>query len=67
MSLSEDAAQLASILVCLTQPDTEAIRNAEATLKPLLKDQRSIPALLEVVYARGTQVWLLDLLAYLLY
>jgi hypothetical protein len=53
MSLSDDAQNLGNLLFSLTQPNTEAIRNAEATLKPLLKDQRCIPPLFEVVSARG--------------
>jgi hypothetical protein len=56
MALSGDAAQLASLLVCLTQPDTNAIRNAEKQLKPILKDSRSVPALFEVLSARANQV-----------
>jgi hypothetical protein len=56
MSLSQDAANLATLLAALTQPDTQAIRNAEATLKPFLKNPNSIPALFEVLAARGSQV-----------
>jgi HEAT repeat protein len=55
MSLSEDGNKLATLLVALTQPDTNAIREAEVALKPILKDARSIPALMEVLEARGTQ------------
>lgn len=55
MSLSDDATQLASLLVALTQPDTNAIREAEVALKPILKDARCIPALMEVLEARGVQ------------
>lgn len=55
MSLSDDASQLANLLTALTQPDTNAIREAEAALKPILKDARSIPALLEVLEARDVQ------------
>jgi len=40
----------------LTQPDTEAIRQAEIALKPILKDPRSVPALVEILKARETQV-----------
>ena len=56
MSMSADAIQLATLLSTLTQPDTAAIRNAEATLKPILKDARCVPALMEVLMARGAQV-----------
>jgi hypothetical protein len=56
MSMSQDAANLAVLLFALTQPDTEAIRNAEATLKPILKNPNCIPALFEVLSSRGTQV-----------
>lgn len=56
MALSQDAANLAGLLVALTQPDTVAIRNAEVTLKPFLKTPNSIPALFEVLSARGSQV-----------
>lgn len=55
MSLSADATQLAALLVALTQPDTNAIREAEGALKPILKDARSIPALMEVLETRGSQ------------
>lgn len=68
MTLSADSAQLATLLAVLTQPDTEAIRQAEIALKPLLKDPRSVPALVEILKAKDTQVsldrfsvwWLLD-------
>jgi len=56
MSLSQDAANLATLLMALTQPDTIAIRNAEAMLKPILKNPNSIPALFEVLAARTSQV-----------
>ncbi len=56
MSLSAEATNLASLLLCLTQPDTEAIRNAEQTLKPVLKNPKCVPALFEILFARGTQV-----------
>jgi len=55
MSLSVDATQLAALLATLTQPDTEAIRNAEATLKPILNDQRCVHALFEILLVRGAQ------------
>lgn len=55
MALSTDATNLASLLVCLTQPDTNAIRNAEKQLKPILKDSRCVPALFEVLSARSSQ------------
>ena len=54
--LSADAAGLANLLVALTQPDTEAIRQAEVALKPLLKDPRCVPALVEILKAKDTQV-----------
>lgn len=56
MSISQDAANLAALLFALTQPDTVAIRNAEATLKPILKNPNCIPALFEVLSSRGSQV-----------
>jgi hypothetical protein len=56
MALSADAAQLALLLAVLTQPDTEAIRQAELALKPLLKDPRCVPALVEILKAKDTQV-----------
>ncbi len=62
MSLSQDAANLATLLLALTQPDTQAIRNAEVTLKPFLKQPNSIPALFEVLAARGVQVSLFNVM-----
>jgi hypothetical protein len=56
MALSHDASQLASLLAALTQPDTEAIRQAELALKPLLKDHRCVPALVEILKCKETQV-----------
>ena len=56
MALSADATQLANLLGVLTQPDTEAIRQAEQALKPLLKDPRCVPALVEILKAKTTQV-----------
>jgi len=56
MPLSDEAQQLAGLLLALTQPDTQGIRNAEAALKPLLKDPRCVPALIELLKARGEQV-----------
>lgn len=56
MALSADATQLSSLLAVLTQPDTEAIRQAEVALKPLLKDPRCVPALVEVLKAKESQV-----------
>lgn len=56
MSSADAAAQLAQLLAALTHPDTNAIREAEVALKPLLKDGRSVPALVEVLKSRGTQV-----------
>lgn len=56
MTSAEDVSQMASLMLALTQPDTETIRQAEATLKPILKDARCVPALLEVLKGRGVQV-----------
>jgi hypothetical protein len=56
MALSADAAQLANFLAALSQPDTEAIRQAEQALKPLLKDPRCVPALVEILKAKESQV-----------
>jgi hypothetical protein len=56
MALSADASQLAALLAVLSQPDTEAIRQAELALKPLLKDSRCVPALVEILKAKETQV-----------
>jgi HEAT repeat protein len=44
---------MATLLSALTQPNTEAIRSAEAELKPILKDPRSVPALMEILSATG--------------
>ena len=54
--MSSDAAQLAQLLNVLTQPDTQAIRQAELALKPLLKDPRSVPALVEILKSKDAQV-----------
>lgn len=56
MALSTDAAQLSQLLTALTQPDTNAIRQAELALKPLLKDPRCVPALVEILKAKDGQV-----------
>lgn len=56
MAMSTDAVQLANFLAVLTQPDTEAIRQAELALKPLLKDPRCVPALVEILKSKETQV-----------
>lgn len=56
MALSADAKQLSALLAVLTQPDTEAIRQAEVALKPFLKDPRCVPALVEILKAKQTQV-----------
>jgi ubiquinone biosynthesis protein UbiJ len=56
MTMSADASQLATLLSVLSQPDTEAIRQAEVALKPLLKDPRCVPALVEILKAKDTQV-----------
>lgn len=55
-ALSADATGLANLLVVLTQPDTEAIRQTEVALKPLLKDPRCVPALVEILKAKDSQV-----------
>jgi hypothetical protein len=55
MPISEEAQQLAALLP-LTQPDTQGIRQAEVALKPLLKDPRCVPALIELLKARNEQV-----------
>lgn len=64
MALSQEASQLATLLLNLTQPDTEAIRNAEAQLKPILKNPNSIPPLYEILTARGIQVRILSYLMF---
>jgi len=51
----DDVNQMAALLMALTQPDTETIRQAEVALKPILRDERSIPALMEVLKGRGVQ------------
>lgn len=56
MASKDDVTQMASLMLALTQPDTATIRQAEIALKPILKDARSIPALLEVLKGRGSQV-----------
>ena len=56
MSLSEDATKLATLLSALSNPNTNAIREAEAELKPILKDPRSVPALMEVLSTGGEEV-----------
>ena len=55
-TLSADATSMASLLTALTQPDTDAIRQAEIALKPILKDPRSVPALVEILKAKESQV-----------
>ena len=60
-ALSADATSMAGLLTALTQPDTEAIRQAEGALKPILKDPRSVPALVEILKAKDTQVGCSDL------
>jgi HEAT repeat protein len=54
--MSSDAVQLANLLSVLTQPDTEGIRQAEIALKPFLKDPRCVPALVEILKSKDTQV-----------
>jgi len=53
MASQDDVSQMASLLLGLTQPNTETIRQAEATLKPILKDPRCVPALHEIIKGRG--------------
>eukprot|EP00547_Thalassionema_nitzschioides_P001876 CAMPEP_0194200314 /NCGR_PEP_ID=MMETSP0156-20130528/969_1 /TAXON_ID=33649 /ORGANISM="Thalassionema nitzschioides, Strain L26-B" /LENGTH=1071 /DNA_ID=CAMNT_0038925291 /DNA_START=70 /DNA_END=3285 /DNA_ORIENTATION=- len=53
MASQEDVSQMASLLLALTQPNTETIRQAEVALKPILKDPRSVPALFEIIKGRG--------------
>eukprot|EP00559_Dactyliosolen_fragilissimus_P001115 CAMPEP_0184862296 /NCGR_PEP_ID=MMETSP0580-20130426/6766_1 /TAXON_ID=1118495 /ORGANISM="Dactyliosolen fragilissimus" /LENGTH=1085 /DNA_ID=CAMNT_0027360083 /DNA_START=537 /DNA_END=3794 /DNA_ORIENTATION=+ len=55
MALSPEATHVANLLTALTRPDSTAIQNAESELKPLLKDARCIPALMEILVARDTQ------------
>lgn len=45
--------QLAQLLSALTQPDTQTIRHAEQAMKPLLKDPRCVPALVEILKGTG--------------
>jgi hypothetical protein len=54
-SLSSDAAQMATYLSGLTQPDTLVIRRAESALKPMLKRPECVPAMMEVIKARDAQ------------
>ncbi len=61
MTMSADALQLSTLLAVLTQPDTEAIRQAELALKPLLKDPRCVPALVEILKAKESQVSFIQL------
>jgi hypothetical protein len=55
-ALSADAKIMADLLAALTHPDTNAIRQAEAALKPLLKNPACVPVLVEVINARETLV-----------
>jgi hypothetical protein len=41
---------LGALLAALTQPDTSTIRQAEKAMKPLLKDPRCIPALMQILH-----------------
>jgi HEAT repeat protein len=54
-SLSPAAAQMATYLAGLTQPDTLVIRQAEAALKPILKNPESVPAMIEVIKSGASQ------------
>ena len=56
MASEQDVVQLATLLSALTQPNTDAIRSAEAALKPILKNPACIPALVKVVEAQSNQV-----------
>ena len=55
-ALSADARTMADLLAALTHPDTNAIRQAEVALKPLLKKKECVPILVEVIKARETLV-----------
>mmetsp|Transcript_17104 Transcript_17104/g.39311 ORF Transcript_17104/g.39311 Transcript_17104/m.39311 type:complete len:1066 (+) Transcript_17104:110-3307(+) len=48
-------AGIAPYLQALTQPNTEAIRQAEAALKQILKDARCVPVLVEIIKSNGPQ------------
>jgi len=52
MALSADATTIADLLAALTHPDTNAIRQAEVALKPLLKRPECVPVLVEVIKGR---------------
>lgn len=56
MALSADATTIADLLAALTHPDTNAIRQAEVALKPLLKRPECVPVLVEVIKGRDTLV-----------
>lgn len=56
MASQEDVTQMASLLLGLTQPNTDTIRQAESALKPILKDPRSVPALFEIIKGQGVHV-----------
>ena len=53
--LSADAAQMASYLTALTQPDTSIIRQAEVALKPILKKPQCVPTMVEVIKAQNAE------------
>ena len=53
-------------LTALTQPDTNTIRNAELALKPMLKDPRSIEALLAILISNDTNTGVRHIAAILL-
>jgi len=59
MSASEAATKMAALLSTLSNPNTEAIRAAEAELKPILKHPGSVPALMEILSSSGTEVCML--------
>jgi len=65
-ALSADAKTMADLLTALTHPDTNAIRQAEVALKPLLKKAECVPVLVEVVKAREALVRRALLLHYIL-
>jgi hypothetical protein len=54
-SLSPAAAQMATYLTGLTQPDTLVIRQAEVALKPILKNPECVPAMIEVIKSGSAQ------------
>lgn len=45
-----DPQNMGALLNALTQPNTDTIRQAEKAMKPLLKDQRCIPSLMQILH-----------------